>query len=674
MWFIVKTDVFTEQSSIELLREKFTATIADVYFPLGRRSYKKENGEEKVRFVPVLHGLFFIRVENEKRLERILSPYGYFMYKGVDYEVGSTEKVERTFFTKAHILCADSKSKTLDEIVKQAKIPDEDMERFIYYNDKIAEGIEGLSIVDKRYSDLISTNDTIRILSGPMAGWVGVVKQIKNKGKKDRHLLVRFGNDRCLNISNVRQYVMQIEHEATKGFKSETVDAWRAIDQMIGYLQAKEPAKNASATLRELFLDYQKKLTAYRGRYSSEIAYYKKITAKEAAQQQEVLGNIDDSMRNNFRILAHYFNADKATVEQGLQKLIPDTILRPFLTPTSGVSIPQGQDYAVLRHDGIIELVIRCNLRGFFRGKEYDADKYAPVFDEDYDYFAHFALLRTEIGKVKVLCSWGGFYDYYASQSNDEREKFLADLESKKYPRLLYLLTQSECHFEKVGGIGGFSIETDVAYTDDIEELGRRTSEYFSLHSSLLDSLAVAAVEVWKGARLLVWRQLLQRYVLLHKVPVVDLPSVISHDPRTEEAFVKVDGKLDMARVSMALAKAKEEIGERLGKGELPNAIFKFLSTSLVFSSHFAEDELYNYISDTFNPDKTFAELFDRIMEETSHVDRCSSIVAHLHKGMVELQEQDSWTYFKFPSFLKQTRKMGNVEKNTKSEKNKEHD
>lgn len=88
------------------------------------------------------------------------------------------------------------------------------MERFSYYNDKIADGIKGLTIVDKRYSDLVKENDTIRILSGPMAGWVGVVKQIKNKGKKDRHLLVRFGNNCCLCISNIRQYDMQIEHEA----------------------------------------------------------------------------------------------------------------------------------------------------------------------------------------------------------------------------------------------------------------------------------------------------------------------------------------------------------------------------------------------------------------------------------------------------------------------------
>ncbi len=323
----------------------------------------------------------------------------------------------------------------------------------------------------------------------------------------------------------------------------------------------------------------------------------------------------------------------------------------------------QGQDYAVLPHNGIIELILRCNLREFFRGEEFEADKYAPVFDEDYEYYAHFALLKTEAGKVKAICSWGGFYDYYDSQNKEEQERFHNDLKTKRYPRLLFLLTQSEYKFEKVNGIGGFSIETDIDYTSDMEELGRKANDFFTLHSSLFTQLTSAAVEVWQGARLLVWRKLLQRYVLLHKVPVIDQPSVILPDSESEKAFIKVDGKLDIDHIATVLAKTKKTIEEHLKKEELALAVFKFLSSSLVFSSHFAQDELYNYIGDSFHPDNTFAELFDGVVEKISKADRCSSLISHLHKGMVELQEQDSWKYFKFPSFLKQTRKIGNMMK-----------
>ena len=359
-------------------------------------------------------------------------------------------------------------------------------------------------------------------------------------------------------------------------------------------------------------------------------------------------------MQGNFCVLANYVKADGGTVEQGLKELIPDIVLRPFLTPTSGISIPQGQTFAVFRHNDIIEFVIRCNLREYFRGKEYDADKYAPVFDEDYEYYAHFALFETEDGKVKVVCSWGGFYDYYASQSRDDRQKFLADLESKKYPRLLHLLTQSEFKFEKINGIGGFSLAIDIDYTDDTEDLGRRINDFFTLHPSLFSQLSSAAVEVWQGARLLVWRKLLQRYVLLHKVPIVDLPSVILHDATLEEAFTMVDGKPDIFRIATVLTDTAKSIEEHLADGELANAVLQLLSTSLVFSTHFAQDGLYNYITDTFNPDRTLTALFNEIVEKISKKGCSQSLLTHLHKGIVELQAQDSWKYFKFPSFLNQ--------------------
>ena len=522
MWFIVNTDKFQEQKTKEFLEKTYPGIVKFVYLPKCRTKYVNAQGEERFRFRPLIYGLLFIKADSIKVLKKILTPWGYFVYEDIIRSLETGELQKEKLVSSAHLLCKDVKNLSTDDIVKTATIPDEDMEHFIYFSDKVADGIEGLSIVDKRYDDLIQENDTVRIFSGPLAGWVGVVKQIKNKGKKDRHLFVRFGNNLCLSFSNVRQYDMQVEHEATKGPKAEAVGVWRAIDQMVGYLQAKQPSENAYQTLRTLFLDYQKRLPVYRNQSMSDLAYENKKEKNTVAQQQKVLDQIDERMRNNFRILSRNFPTGEITLGECLEELIPDAKLRPFLTPTSGEIIPEGQNFTILCHNGITELILRCNLRDIFLDKDEESDKNTTVFDEDYEYYAHFALLETDGGKVKAICSWGGFYDYYASQSEDEREKFHTNLEAKKYPRLLYLLTQSEYKFEKVNGIGGFSIETDIIYTEDMEELGRRANEFFTLRSSLFTQLTAAAVEIWKGTRLLVWRQLLQRYVLLHKVPVID--------------------------------------------------------------------------------------------------------------------------------------------------------
>jgi hypothetical protein len=60
-----------------------------------------------------------------------------------------------------------------------------------------------------------------------------------------------------------------------------------------------------------------------------------------------------------------------------------------------------------------------------------------------------------------------------------------------------------------------------------------------------------------------------------------------------------------MTKIAAVLNEAKEIIENHLAKEEIAYAILRFLSTSLVFSSHFAEDELYNYITDSFHPGNT---------------------------------------------------------------------
>ena len=67
-----------------------------------------------------------------------------------------------------------------------------------------------------------------------------------------------------------------------------------------------------------------------------------------------------------------------------------------------------------------------------------------------------------------------------------------------------------------------FSMVFPVSTVSRFKRFPTKALEFFTLRSSLFTQLTAAAVEIWKGTRLLVWRQLLQRYVLLHKVPVID--------------------------------------------------------------------------------------------------------------------------------------------------------
>lgn len=670
MWLIVNTDSFNEQRSIDLLNEHYPDVIADVYFPLSRREYVDQKGEKRVRFQPLLHGMFFIKVKDIRCLRHILSPYGYFIYRGIGYDAVKSQYVEHQFFAKAHLLCPDCRDKSVDEIIYYAIIPESDMERFIFYSERLADGIKGLTVVEHRYEELIEENDTVRILNGPMEGWVGVVKQVKRGGKKDRHFMVRFGDNLCLNISNIRQWDMRVEREATKGAKSEAVGVWRAIDQLIGYFQVHNPEKNASEELRKLLRDYHQCGTVRRDPGISDVAFAKKKGRAEKTYKESILQRVDSAMHGNFRILADFFHADRSTIDSALLRLIPDMPLRPLLTPTSGCSIPEGEEYAAFVHNGLVEIVVRCNLRHYFRDCDYDADRYTPIFDEDYDYYVHIALLPTADGHVRAITSWGGFYDSYVSMNELERNRLLRDFSLRGYPHMLRLLGSVDVLFEKHCDIGGFTICLDIPYATDIQSMA---AEALRLLTSPLSDITVtsetesflslqtsAAVEMWQGTRLLFWRQLLQRYVLLHKVPIADMPMVIQEDTMLEQVLMTDNGIPDIPVISAALSQRTAQVHSRLQSGELTQAVLMFLQVSKSLSCHFAKDGHYNYISsEGYNPDQTLTTLFCDISSTLSHVasqKTNAAIMQHIEKlmtkGIVELKTMDSWTYFKFPSWV----------------------
>ena len=58
MWFIIQTVTSGENKSIAFLKEHYPEVISDYYFPLGRKIYRNEEGSEKVRFMPLLSGLW----------------------------------------------------------------------------------------------------------------------------------------------------------------------------------------------------------------------------------------------------------------------------------------------------------------------------------------------------------------------------------------------------------------------------------------------------------------------------------------------------------------------------------------------------------------------------------------------------------------------------------------
>ncbi|MDO4159607.1 MAG: transcription termination/antitermination NusG family protein [Prevotellaceae bacterium] len=514
MWYIVQTETHKEQEAKEFLQT--VDGVRDVYLPIYRKTIGGgwREGSNRV-FVPTISGILFVNFQSKKKLEDSVTHWGYFMYDGEVIDERQQKLVRRKLFKPIHLLSFISENTDKEKIIQRAKVSTTDIERFRVYNDQLKDCIEDLKILDLNYNRLEAENDTVMITEGPYIGFEGVIKQVKHNGNKDRVLYFRIGNW-CACIPGVRKYRHIIVREAVDGMKAQTVNAWRHVDHLIGRLQASGFPDDAPRQLRTILksLNHDVVIEQYIASLKPDSPLYDFVSTMTPADAGCLIS------------LSRYFQSSDRSINRGLLDLIPDVHLRPFLTPTSGIDIPEGKNHAFLEHDGFIELIVRVNLRPYFtvplsqtyqktertkRGKEKLVTKEIPLADDEYIYYAHVGIYNnTDSEKVTAIVNWGGFYFDYIFMDTDERQTFLADLQAKGYDNLHALLsgTASTAVTLKTQSmtVGGFATEADCTET-----------AILTAADILITACAPAAVEMWQGTRLLEWRRLIQQYVLLHK-------------------------------------------------------------------------------------------------------------------------------------------------------------
>ena len=504
MWYAVKTDFFREDESRRTLMR--LDGVKEVYLPIYRKTVQSEGGVKKSHFVPTISGFMMVNLD-EKKVDGLITSWGYFKYTLPVLNRETRCYEQKLMVTRAHLLCVNAVELSKEEIIAKARVPQSDIERLRIFNDRLAEGMEDLRILDVAYQTLALDNDTVLITEGPYIGIEGVIKQVKTNGRKDRRLHFSIGNF-TVSVPNVRNYRHIVIREARRGEKARTITAWRNIDRLIGLLQAAPTEENAGKRLRDVLraLNRNVRLDDYTSSLGVE------------SPQRAFLTGLTPVDAGCLISLSRYFQTYDKSIDAGLLDLIPDVTLRPFLTPTPGKSIPEGGDCVLLEHDGIRETVVRVDLRPYFATViTVDGERRISSLadtDEDCTYYAHVAVIPCG-GQTLAAVNWGDFMRQYMLKNDSERVAFHADLEDKGYPRMAALLKSCQSEHPDTfifsnGSIMGFARAIRTAAD------GRAASDDIR---TLITSTAPAAVEMWQGTRLLFWRKLVQRYVLLHKQP-----------------------------------------------------------------------------------------------------------------------------------------------------------
>ena len=542
-WYIVRTAPRHEREAKDELEhledEKSPAAriIGEVYLPLYRRTAWR-GGEKTVRFCPSVSGYLFVLID-DSRLRLLVDGRGRFIRQQAVYDPYANTETLRTVVSGYRLLANRCVSDS-DCGVSFSRVSRLDMERFRAYNDRLVDMMDNLKVIDVSYSRLEFENDKVRIIEGPYLGFEGVIKQVKERGKKDHRLVIPLG-DKCLSIPSVRGFRHVIVREARCGAKAREVCVWRHIDRITGLLQAAGFADDASAWLRRILggigrdntlSDYASSIErwidvcgGHRRRQDADTASWRSCLA---SVRSLILG-LSDADAGSLISISRWFSSTDRSAAFAVTEYIPDVRLRPFLTPTPGPDIPSGRDYAVLRHSGFTEIILRTDLSGCFNGYR----SVAPAVcgqdeaEEDCVYYAHVGLFPDSGGSLMAMTNWGGFCREYLLREGEERERLLHDF-SVHYPAFYSLLTAGDgsgTAFRELSSAvpftGGFAVSvipaSQLSVTDPMA-----TPEVSSAVRSLVITAAAAAVQIWQSPRLLFWRRLLQRYVLLHKEEVRD--------------------------------------------------------------------------------------------------------------------------------------------------------
>lgn len=523
MWYTVKTIFDREEDAEKVL--KAIPCIRETYLPYRRYLPSGINKASRPRFRPAISGILFINVSKKDtgKLKACLNNSGYFLDgNGKQYDF------------KAHLLSYSIDRITLDERISMSKVSPDAIALFkavnqYGYSEKFFEGME---IIDpKSYNILSSKYDTVCILNGPLFKLQGIVKQNLDKKNKDRQLYIRFGAWTMV-IPNIRKYNYIVVREAPDGVKAKTVNTWRYIDYVIGKLQAAYFPDNASEVLRNIlaFLSKGKPLDTVRHELLHSSLDINGMEEKSGiALQAAFLATADSQTESCLEALNSFFRSSGESLEKGLNTLIPDVQLRPFLTPTPGKEIPAKDVYTLLEHDSFTEVILRLDLKKMFVDEKYKSPKGIKLTKDDYVYYAHIGLRESDDHrKLTAFVNWSGFMNAYLLMEGEEREALRADMAKKGYKHTPALLSANMV-FRQSPELSGFKM---MIGSDDTSKLMRklRANLHKPLRFSLIRELypvvellkvtIPAAVELWQIPRLDSWRKLAQRYVLLHKMPV----------------------------------------------------------------------------------------------------------------------------------------------------------
>lgn len=388
-WYVVRTRPRQEKKFVKLL-EQYKAkskNILEVYAPTHTTvTVRGDNGDKQA---PLFVGIVFV-LATQKSLIDFMEEHA--MEGVVQYE-RKTEKGEKT---------------------RMRVIPEEQMRAFRDFNENYA---EQMIILERPYTDYAfnpktgNPNEIVRVIDGPLKGREGYIARFR----RDKRLVFQMRGlkkDSYLTVSlpNIWNFHVVRLHNAEGDRLSIGTEKGRAIDLLIGILQACGYGEQTLPLLYEII----DSLIVRPSLVSLCQDLHKKGNTALSMRLAQINGNEAELILN----LVRYEHDNPGYVRQNWQKLV----LRPYLTPTAGITLEDSQDETKLQHTHFTEII---------RKIEITEEAYYPSKKKNESitttYYAHIGILKDkEKDEYTFFANWDEFLGEYFLTAEKANEKLVS--------------------------------------------------------------------------------------------------------------------------------------------------------------------------------------------------------------------------------------------------------
>ena len=383
-WYIVRTRPHREKATVELL-EKYKAensNILEIYAP-DRTTVDVGLGKE-MKKGPLFSGFVFV-LATQKALSEFLGRYS--MEEFIQYE-RKTENGKKA---------------------SMSVIPEDQMRQLKDYNENYPDTAIPL---ERPYTDYAfnpktnEPNDIVKVIDGPLAGTEGYI----TKFRRDKRLVYHLkGLDRAVSIPNIWNFHVVRVHNAEGDRQTLGTIKERAVDLLIGLVQGCGYGDKTLPMLYEFIEELTIKL--------SLVDFCKSLYNKGHKELSQRFAKLDTKNAELILNLIRYEKDNPGYVKANWNKLV----IRPFLTPTLGVEMKEGQDEAQLQHTNFTEIIRKVDIteQVYYPSKEEEGTITTP-------YYAHVGIIQDkENDNFTLFANWDYFLGEYFMTAGKANEKLV---------------------------------------------------------------------------------------------------------------------------------------------------------------------------------------------------------------------------------------------------------